>query len=94
MNIAHLPTFDSALADSAKLAAVRQIVETAVGFAEKQLGRVRDPLAGEDAGTVYALNAGMLEATIEVLVAYLGQIAGTVTPDDLLPHLDDLGGAA
>lgn len=89
MNIMQLPTFDDFLADAAKLAAVRQVVELAMGFAEEQLGKVKEPREGQDVATVYAMNTGLLEATVEVLVAYLGQIAGTVKPDPV-PGLDDL----
>lgn len=94
MNIMQLPTFDDSLADAAKLAAVRKIVEQAVGFAEGQLDKIREPAEGMDYAMMYAMNAGLLEATVEVLVAYLGQIAGTVKPDDYLPFADDLGDAA
>ena len=93
MNILHLPTFDDALADSMKLAAVRKVVELAMGFAEEQLGKVKEPREGQDVATVYAMNTGLLEATVEVLIAYLGQIAGTVKADDYLPFDDDLGAA-
>lgn len=93
MNIMQLPTFDDCLADSMKLAAVRRVVEQAVGYAEGQLDNLREPTQGQYAALLYAMNAGMLEATVEVLVAYLGQIAGTCKPDDLIPHLDDLGAA-
>lgn len=89
MNIMQLPTFDDSLADAAKLAAVRQVVELAIGFAEEQLGKVKEPREGQDVAAVYAMNTGLLEATVEVLVAYLGQIAGTVKPD-YLPFADDL----
>jgi len=89
VNIMQLPTFDDSLADAAKLAAVRQVVELAMGFAEEQLGKVKEPREGQDVATVYAMNTGLLEATVEVLVAYLGQIAGTVKPDPV-PGLDDL----
>lgn len=89
MNIMQLPTFDDSLADAAKLAAVRKVVEQAVGFAETQLDKIREPQEGQDYATLYAMNAGLLEATVEVLVAYLGQIAGTVKADPV-PGLDDL----
>jgi len=90
MNIMQLPTFDDSLADAAKLAAVRQVVEQATAFAEAQLNKIREPAGEQDRATFYAMNAGLLEATVEVLVAYLGQIAGTVKPDDYLPFADDL----
>ena len=94
MNVMHLPTFDDSLADSMKLAEVRRVTEQAVEFAEHQLGKIREPIDGTDYGTFYAMNAGMLEATVEILITYLGQIAGTCKPDDPLPGFDDLGGAA
>lgn len=90
MNLMHLPTFDDALADSMKLAEVRRVVSQAMGFAEHQLGKIREPIQGTDYGSHYAMNAGMLEATVEILIAYLGQIAGTCKPDDYLPFDDDL----
>ncbi len=93
MNIMQLPTFDDALADSAKLAEVRLIVERAMGFAESQLEKVIEPQTGQDVAIAYAMNTGMLEATVETLCSYLGQIAGTVKPDDYLPFADDLGAA-
>ena len=89
MNLYHLPTFDDALADSAKLAEVRRVTEQAMEFAEKQLGKIREPEEGQDVATVYAMNCGLLEASVEVLCAYLGQIAGTCKPDPV-PGLDDL----
>jgi hypothetical protein len=94
VNILHLPTFDDALADSMKLAEVRRVVKQAVDFAERQLDKIREPMAGTDCASHYAMNAGCLEATVEILVTYLGQIALTCRPDDPLPHLDDLGGDA
>ena len=93
MNIHQLPTFDDTLADSVKLAEIRRVVTQAVGFAEGQLGKVKEPQEGQDTAIMYAMNAGMLEATVEVLVAYLGQIAGACAPDPV-PGLDDLGDAA
>ena len=93
MNIMQLPTFDDSLADAAKLAAVRQVVEQAMGYAESQLKEMREPKQWEDPGLHYASCAGFLEATVENLCAYLGQIAGTVKPDDYLPFADDLGAA-
>lgn len=91
MNIHQLPTFDDTLADSVKLAEIRRVVTQAVGFAEGQLGKVKEPMKGTDHGTHYAMCAGLLEATVEVLIAYLGQIAATCKPDDCLPFADDLG---
>lgn len=93
MNILQLPTFDDSLADAAKLAAVRRVAEQAMKFAESQLDKIREPQEGRDHATTYAMNVGLLEATVEVLVSYLGQIAGTVKPDDYLPFADDLGAA-
>lgn len=91
MNILKLPTFDDALADSMKLAEIRRVVEQATGYAEHQLGKIREPIEGTDYGSHYAMTAGCLEATVEVLIAYLGQIAATCKPDDCLPFADDLG---
>lgn len=88
----HLPSFDGALADSARLASVRRVTEQAVKFAEGQLLKIREPYEGQDHAILYAMNAGLLEATVEVLVSYLVQIAGTCKPD-LVPGLDDLGDA-
>ena len=94
MNIMQLPTFDDSLADAAKLAAVRQVVELAIGFAEEQLGKVKEPREGQDVATVYAMNTGLLEATVEVLIAYLAQIRAIVKPAETpIPGLDDLGEA-
>lgn len=93
MNIHQLPTFDDTLADSVKLAEIRRVVTQAVGFAEGQLGKVKEPQEGQDTAIMYAMNAGMLEATVEILVSYLGQIAGTCKADDYLPFADDLGAA-
>ncbi len=92
MNLYQLPTFDDSLADAAKLAAVRQVVEQAVGFAENQLDKIREPQEGQDYATLYAMNAGLLEATVEVLIAYLAQIRAIVKPAETpIPGLDDLG---
>ena len=65
----------------------------AVDFAEGQLGKIAEPSADQDAMTIYAINCGLLEASVEILVAYLAQINGICTPDPM-PGLDDLGGAA
>lgn len=93
MGILRLPTFDTALADSARLAQVATVARQAIGFCEAQLGKIEEPTAERDPMTTYAMNCGLLEASVEVLVAYLAQIKGICTPDPM-PGLDDLGGAA
>jgi len=41
---------------------------------------------------VMACNTGLLEATVEVLIAYLAQIRAIVKPAETpIPGLDDLG---
>lgn len=93
MGILRLPTFDTALADSARLAEVARVARMAVDFAEQQLGKIEEPTAERDPMTTYAMNCGLLEASVEVLISYLAQIKGICTPDPM-PGLDDLGGAA
>lgn len=93
MGILRLPTFDTALADSARLAEVARVARMVVDFAEQQLGKIEEPTAECDPLTTYAMNCGLLEASVEVLVAYLAQITGICTPDPM-PGFDDLGGAA
>lgn len=93
MNILKLPTFDESLADSARLAEVARVARMAVDFAEKQLDKIEEPTAERDPMTTYAMNCGLLEASVEILISYLAQIKGTCTPDPM-PGLDDLSGDA
>lgn len=93
MGFLRLPTFDTALADSARLAEVARVARMAVDFAEKQLDKIEEPTAELDPMTTCAMNCGLLEASVEVLISYLAQIKGTCPPDPM-PGLDDLGGAA
>ena len=93
MGILRLPTFDTALADSARLAQVATVARQAIGFCESQLGKIKEPTAECDPMTTYAMNCGLLEASVEILVSYLSQINNICMPDPL-PGFDDLGGAA
>jgi hypothetical protein len=94
MNILTLPTFDRSLADSEKLAAVARTVKLAMDYAEGALQRA-DAIEGDlSSAALWARRSGLLEASMEVMCSYLGQIAGQVKPDDLLPFTDDLGEAS
>ena len=93
MGILRLPTFDNSLADSARLAQVATVARQAIGFCEAQLGKIEEPTAELDPMTTYAMNCGLLEASVEVLVAYLSQINAICKPDPM-PGFDDLGGDA
>lgn len=81
--------FDDTLGDSQKLAAVAVTVRQAMDYAEGALSRA-EAFSTDDLATTWACRAGYLEAAIKILCAYLGQIAGHVKPDVLVPGLDDL----
>jgi len=88
--------FDDTLTDSVKLAEAAIVTAQAIGYAEKQLGKIEDAMTSTaSAAAVMARNAGLLEATVEVLIAYLAQIRAIVKPAETpIPGLDDLGEVA
>ena len=85
----NLLDFDPSLSDSAKLASIARSAKAAMDYAEGALSRA-EAFSTDDLATTWACRAGYLEAAVEVLCAYLGQIAGHVKPDVLVPGLDDL----
>lgn len=87
--------FDDTLTDSVKLAEAAIVTAQAIGFAEKQLAKIEDAMVSDQSPlAVMACNTGLLEATVEVLIAYLAQIRAIVKPVETpIPGLDDLGDA-
>jgi hypothetical protein len=88
-------TFDESLSDSVKLAEAAIVVAQAIGYAEGVLNKAGEPQEGADTLTHYAMLSGYLEASVEVLCAYLAQINAIVKPVTApMPGLDDLGEVA
>lgn len=87
--------FDERLTDSVKLAEAAIVVAQAIGYAEGALDKAGEPQEGADTLTHYAMLSGHLEATVEVLCAYLAQLNAIVKPvTSPMPGLHDLGEVA